>query len=953
MTRKKSGNIEISNPYRPYGLKSWEGFYHEDIIKQIKDTFYTEDGKKLIAIQGTPSSGKTSTLKQIGKNPSLLGKNYVTIYLDSRKYINYPDMDDLLFFIYKGIVEKMNSAGHQVPQPELIGKKNQSEHHPLETYLLSLEMIFIKDIILVLIFDEFDVLLEKVNSKTLTAIIDKLKNIEINWSHYGIILSSNKKLRDLNPSVEFKNFLKDARHIKVEEVLEEASIKKQIIEPVKKNRIKYDEEAIKEIIRLSGKNLYFQQLICHYMFELSQEDTFSLKLVEQAVGSILTDERPEFDFAWENILTLENRLLASALADESVSEKSGDFYFLKENAILDSILEGRIHEEMAKMEEFGYINKVDKRRFKGWPFKIPLYGEWIRIKHPFVKTVIEHIDDLSNRIDLDRLVKEIEAARPDKLSPFDKDEILEIAPKWCALKETIVKKQKSAPTNQVEDFFKSLARRLKTGKKEKFPGHEYLVLDIKAMGIGILDEAYCFIQDRYVLTQDDILHIENTALSVAQDTQTKLILFFHFQESPLLENLVKRTYLNLVAINENDMKKILLSERPWEIFRKILLSRLSLQRISFYKTAAPARATFYGRAGIINKITRLTGTSYAIVGSRRIGKTSLLLKITDNPPPNTIYFFMNLDLEFRKVKDYKPFLRSFHDKIESEFKMKSELRHFVLGSSLARLPVAIEQLHRSQEGKKIVFIFDEIDGLIEFDKQNGYKLMSIFRTLSQTQYCQFIFSGFRELYHRRRDIDSPAYNFYEEIRLTPLEKQAALDLITKPMASIGIRYENDSLHDLILGYTACHPNLLQFFCQHLVEKVEVHEKVEERRTIFRKDIEELFNAEYENFIMEDVYMFNSDLGPLDKLILSLLARDKKRSKMEFPSSEIGLKLGLFGKTISDNEVHQVLQNLVMRFILLDQGQDKYRFALLFFPDILNNWIDDAKMNKLIQEVKQR
>jgi len=38
------------------------------------------------------------------------------------------------------------------------------------------------------------------------------------------------------------------------------------------------------------------------------------------------------------------------------------------------------------------------------------------------------------------------------------------------------------------------------------------------------------------------------------------------------------------------------------------------------------------------------------------------------------------------------------------------------------------------------------------------------------------------------------------------------------MERIGVHYHNEADRELILGYTANHPNLLQFFCKNLVEK---------------------------------------------------------------------------------------------------------------------------------------
>jgi hypothetical protein len=171
------------------------------------------------------------------------------------------------------------------------------------------------------------------------------------------------------------------------------------------------------------------------------------------------------------------------------------------------------------------------------------------------------------------------------------------------------------------------------------------------------------------------------------------------------------------------------------------------------------------------------------------------------------------------------------------------------------------------------------------------------------------------------------------------------------MASIGVYYNNKEDRELILDYSACHPNLLQFFCKHLMGKIEKHDKVENRRTIFREDIEELFDTEYEEYIMDEIYMFSMELSDINKLILILLVEDESYGK-SFSANEIRDKLLEIGILININDVNRNLKNLVMRFILLDLGKDNYCFALSFFPGILKNRIDDSYKKSIIKEIKR-
>jgi len=941
------------NPYRPYDLESGEWFYYEDVIKQFKEFFESETENRVIVLQGNPGSGKSSTLKRIANYKDMLGDRYLPVYMDSKKYTEL-DAEKLMLSIYKDIIDKLIKSGCKIEKPAFL-KKTDSSDNPLEIYLLTFDSVVSSDLILLLILDEFDKLLEKVPVKVIETVLQHFQKVEKNWANYGLILAGDNKLINITKSKAVNDFLQNTYTINIEESLDEDSIRKLISEPVKE-KLAYSDEAIKEIIWLCGNNLYFQQLICYYLVNLlneKRENVCRKEHVEAAAERILNENKPAFVYAWEKILSLESRIIAAALADEDVTEQKGNYYFIKENSILNDIFGEEIRGELRKLQGFGYINMMAEKRFSQFPFKIPLYGKWIRKEHPFLKTIIENIEYLAHKIKFDSLIEGIRNTPDEKLMPLDKEATLEVAYRWNVFKKNTVQKQMNVRQFHVESLLENLFKRLNLNIINNPQSHEqYVIFDIKSLNIGILNEAICFVQDKPELTEDDIFNIERIAASVAEDTQTKLSIFFYFNKSEMVENIVKETYLNLIAIDKDDLKKIIFSSSPRDVFRKIVLSRLSLQKVSPYKIAGPAKAIFYGRSNIINQVTRASDTSYAIVGARKIGKTSLLHKITDNPPPNTIYISMDLDLDFSSVKSYNPFLKRLLVEIEKVVEQKSGFGKFFHGSGISHLPKIIQQLSNSKKDKKIVFVFDEIDGLIEFDKKNDFKLMRIFRTVSQKSYCQFIFSGFKELYHQRRDIENPAYNFYEEIRLTPLDKEAALALITKPLESIGVHYEDEDIRELLLEYTACHPILLQFFCKKLVEMIDKHENTELRRTISRKDIEGLFNTSYEEYIMDEIYMFFSNLMNIDKLILILLAEEEEPGKKRYSTNGIANKLVKYGIEIPMTEVYKNLRNLVMRFILVDEGRDKYSFALSFFPGILRKFIDDDFKDKLVKELKK-
>jgi len=944
---------EINNPYRPLDLGSVESFYHEDVIKEIKENLDPGQDNRVIVLLGNPGSGKTSTLRRLAATPQLLGKDYIPVYLDARKYKKV-DFEGLLLSIFKDVSERLKEFGYTIPKPGHCPKRTNGDSSDLlESLLLMLDSELHREVTLLLILDECDALLQIMDGPTVSKVIDTLKQIDRDWANYALVLAGNKKLHKTSQAVSFRGLMDDVEPITIEEMLAETTVRDLIVSPVK-GLINYDEKAVEKIVWLSGKNLYFQQLICHYVFDLlmeQQETTCSEAVVEATVQRLFVDERPEFAFAWDNYLSTEARLLVSALADESITVKNGPFYDIKEKTLLDHIFGRDIAGQARVLQEFDYIHELKKRRFDQYPFKIPLVGLWIQRAHPFIKTIIDSIDQIAERIDLNHLIPVMEKLPAEQLLPLDQQVILDIAGKWTLVKNLAMGKN-PVGQGQVADFFRVFAEYLNLSIKEESTGQgNVAVIDIKSLGIGQLEEAYCFMQERLELTRDGISHIEKSLAGLAQEGKQKLALFFYFQPSDSVNRILNKAYLNVIPVSKDDIKRIVFSEKARENFKYIILDRLSLTKVCPYQVVGPETTIFYGRNDIIQSISSAANTSYAVVGARKIGKSSLLLRIKENPPPQTEYIHMNMDMAFSGSGNYHTFLSSLEIEIEETLGEKVLFGLFSFSRKIHKLPVIIRQL--SYAGRKLVFIFDEIDKLIEFDSKKGHHLMSIFRSLSQAKTCQFVFAGFKELYDQKRNMNHPLYNFCEEIRLTPLEEEAALALVTGPMESIGLHYHDPEDRKLILYYTACHPILVQFFCKQLIGQVEQHKDVDQKRTIFRADIEAVYSLAYEKFIIDEVYMFFKDLNNLERLILIVLAEKEIMSGQKISSApEIKDWLSELGISISLEEIHKLLAYFVLRFILVEAGKTGYAFALPVFPAILKERAGSHFKTKLIEEIKE-
>lgn len=940
----KKGFEKTTNPYYPSIPTANTWFYNEDTVRQIKELLETEKKEKIIILNGKVGVGKTGTLKKItDDSQKMLDPGYIPIYIALGKYKELR-VENFIFSIYSEIIDKLNMSGPLIDIPKTALKETIVNDDP-ELFANLFISLFSQGNTFILICDEFDCLLAHIHREKLHAFFKYFQTIGNNWDNFRLIAALDDDINQFKLTPGEKSFFEKSPVITVEEFAEDNRLKNLITRPVK-DIVLYDRKAVLEIIRTCGNSIYFQQLICFYIFNNIRDVQIhcALEDVNQAVEQVLDDQRPDLDYAWDQRLPLEVKVILSALADETITVPIGLHYQLGENSILDDIFADQTHWELKKAYDSGYIiNKVENRRFSGFPIKIPLWGKWIQKEHPFIKTLMENIDQLAEKIDLEKIILEIKETPKHRLLPFDKDRIVNITEEWFILKNAITRKKIS--TGEMEStlhFMNAFSQFV--GVKVKEDSEEILGcirLDIRSLNIGTLADVYCFIQNRPVLGTEDIEMIEYIAASYSQQDLSKLTIYFCIEKNDLLVDLMKKPYLNVIAIEENELKRVLLSDQPFQVFRRIILSKLSLQKISPYQITGPTKATFYGRSQLINLIDGARNRSFAVIGARKIGKSSLLYRLAEHPPPNTFYIFMDMQIE---IENYQAFLHT----LELEI-WRSMEENVSFQDQVSKMPGILREL--SGGGRRIIFIFDEIDYFFEFDYKYNFKVLKIFRSMAQNDYCQFIFAGFKTLSPYKRSLDSPLYNFCEPIHMDPLEKDAALDLITEPMKSIGIEYHDKADREVILEYTARHPNLLQFYGKYLIEKIGKHRRVEDKRTIFREDIEDLFNYEYEDYIIDEIYMFHSDLDDVNKLIIIMMIDELGNSSNKTISTGLIMKrLKTIGVKISLNMVYRNLKTLVMRFILKDHGKNNFSFALPAFPLMIKKRIDVDFRESLIQEV---
>ena len=929
----KAHRLKVFNPYYAYGIESGRWFYHEDVVKQIKYAYEKKPHEKIIIIEGNKGSGKSSTLLRMQQDDNILGERYKTIYIDSDAFKSN-DVELYLSHIYKSSIKSLRNYDIDIDKADFLLEQRVSLDE-LIGLVSKLEAKLNDTDILIYIFDEFDKLQRTVeNPLIIKSVVEFFRYVITNTTKIRLILSGERQIFELARETKTEDLFKSAILINIENIFEAQDIRKGIVEPVK-GYIEYTEEAIEYILKITGRNLYCQQLLCYYIFNYIKEakrKSCDVNDVRQAIENLINDKREDFNYYWDTI-DWKYQLITAALADENITKKKGQKYFIEGTQLLYAIYgEERFHELLTNLFEDQRISSYSGVRFDEYPLQVPVYGEWVKRKHPFLNTIIENWNQISNFVSLTSLRKIMELI-PSKKIPIEAqivENTIKISRLWIDIQKNMQRKKQD--WELIESFVKLFCDILGFEIKAKADTHKnYYRIDVQHINFGGLKEVLFFIPAKDELDEFDIIFIQNEILR--QDRPGNPSFIFCFTRSAEILELARKKFLSIVLIDEYDLKNVILSPFPLIVFKnEIILKRVTPSTVSTYTTEGPVKVTFFGRVDEISKIIRSKRKNFAILGARKIGKTSLLQKIKEELPSNLIPIY--LDLEAPQDQNYDTFLKLLSDELSHVYLWRENISH-----DFSNMRSFIRTL-RQQSEKTPLFILDEIDELLKYDRNHNYQLLRTFRALFNEEMVQIIISGYDELYYEKHSIESPLFNFCHPLQLDKLKRDEALDLITIPMENIGVKYDNLKDRELILQYTSGHPNLLQYFCINLIKEVETHKDEHTQRVIFKKDIERVFGSpEYESYIVDDFYLFfTDDVSPVEKLIILLLTYHYP-SDMSFSATEITNLLKENGYVVQTNDLQKYLNKLLLRYVLDKESGGKFSFALPIFPEILKRKYD--------------
>jgi hypothetical protein len=388
---------------------------------------------------------------------------------------------------------------------------------------------------------------------------------------------------------------------------------------------------------------------------------------------------------------------------------------------------------------------------------------------------------------------------------------------------------------------------------------------------------------------------------------------------------------DFIVLDHQHLVRIIAENSSRALVEIILELRIELlASLSPYVVNGPVPdSMFFGRDSQLKTISQgINRTNFALVGGRRIGKSSVLLRLRrllgDDPRYRPIY----IDCEARL--DYENFLATLQEYANLDVDAHP--------ASFGRLAAALRE--RSLP-RTVVFLLDEIDELLEFDVRRDPRgpLFKAFRAASQEGVCRFVFSGSRTLYRHTRDAQSPFFNFCETITLGRLQDTSTAEIVRKPLRQLGFDIpDEERLVARLIELTSSHPNIAQWTCDMLV-------KTSVGRQITVESVEQL--ASTPEFQEQYVSTAWGDASPQEKLI-SLVSDGPV-----FTDDDVRNKLAELNVAQDPNAIRESLSVLCL-YSLLEREGSGYRFALTQFPRIVReSGVARTQVELLAHEVRSR
>lgn len=398
----------------------------------------------------------------------------------------------------------------------------------------------------------------------------------------------------------------------------------------------------------------------------------------------------------------------------------------------------------------------------------------------------------------------------------------------------------------------------------------------------------------------------------------------------------------ILVLDRTAQEAIQASRRPGNEMLDRLSAQTDLTLLTPYETSKPVIGSrFFGREADVRRIVASSDGNFAIMGIRRIGKTSLMREIerqlkeqaTDRNDADALQRLIFMDCSA----------------LRSPAEFVQEVVRRLRTQELARLaskqfPIFFPDfLHRMAQryGGPLFFFLDEFDRVLLWQREDD-TLLNALRASSIQGDSRYVIGGFREVIRAFSDLESPLYNFARPIRLKEFTYEQTMAMVAGPLEKLGVRFERRTdVINRIFNETAAQPNLIQFYCSILVERMDrKHTRIITPDSLFSVYGNEDFRA----FILST---FMDNTTHLEKaVVFAVIAESEKCDP--FTVETVDNLLEARGIQVPLSDLDRVCRNLELAGTLSVKGQH-YHFSTPVFPRMLRENYDVEYLFRKIQQ----
>nr|VFK64264.1 MAG: TniB protein [Candidatus Kentron sp. TC] len=247
-----------------------------------------------------------------------------------------------------------------------------------------------------------------------------------------------------------------------------------------------------------------------------------------------------------------------------------------------------------------------------------------------------------------------------------------------------------------------------------------------------------------------------------------LVLISTPKKREFLANYFRNEIFQAIILDANDVKNITLADEPGRALLDGMASQVDLAALSPFQTAGPVSDMFYGRTEeltlLLASLERPNQKNHAVVGPRRVGKTSLLHKVRAELRARKGWDTVYIDVSsFGTVSDPTERLHAFFQALLDKLDIPGA------GTPQGFLAAMGDAYGGNRKSRLAIFV-DEVDDLLETHARDGQdRLPRTIRTMISEFDVKVVLVGYKTLYFQMHNEKSALFNMSDRLPLAALD----------------------------------------------------------------------------------------------------------------------------------------------------------------------------------------